>query len=129
MILGNGKQLENKQEDRQSVWLFSNEKELKSLIKNNKNVSATKKFKKEYHRLQKFNFFSTNITYIKEYEFDKGYEIISRNPKPVIFLIDEKAKEKGIELFLLFYVSKQNKQNDILFTSTKKIELKINLIY
>lgn len=123
MMFGNGEPLQ----DEQSVWLFSSPKNLKILMANNKNISATKEFQSRYSTLDPFFKVSTdNMKYIRDYEFDTGYETIRRNPKPAFFQIDKNAKE--IVLYLTFYVSKPDKKfPDLLFTRAKIMELKIKI--
>ena len=96
-------------------------------MEENKNVSATKEFQSRFNNLDMFFNISThNMKYIRDYEFDKGYEIIRRNPKPAFFQIDENIKE--IVLYLTFYVSKPDKKfPNILFTRAKIMELKIKI--
>jgi len=123
MMLGDGNPLEKGQ----NVWLFSAQKTLKWLMTNNKNISATKEFQ---NRFSDFNLFFNSpfngVQLFSGYKFDNDYEVISGNPKPVIFQVKEDTKE--ISLFLTFYVSKPDKKNPcMLFTKAKIIELKIKI--
>jgi hypothetical protein len=121
MMLGNGNSLEKEQ----SVWLFSSQKNIKWLMENNKNVSATKEFQSHYSDLSIF-FKSNHAQLFSGYKFDNEYEVIKGNPKPVIFQINKGVKE--ISLFLTFYVSKPDKKfSNMLFTKAKTIELKIKV--
>jgi hypothetical protein len=123
MIVGNGEYLQNDY----CVWWFSSPKKLKYLMKSNKNISSTKKFKRRYSNLNMFYDISDNkMQYIRDYEFDNGYEIVSRNPKPVFFKIDKNAKET--ELSLTLFVSKPDKKfRDLFFARAKTVELNIKI--
>ncbi len=123
MMFGNGKNIENEHR----IWLFSSPKSLESLLKSNKNISATKEFKSRYYDLDMFyNIPANNMQYIRDYEFDNSYEIISRNPKPAFFKIDKNAKE--VAVFLTLYVSKSTKKfQDLFLTRAKTVELNIKI--
>jgi hypothetical protein len=123
MMLGNGNPLEKEQ----SVWLFSSQKNVKWLIANNKNVSATKEFQKRYFDMNVFfNSLPNSVQLFNGYKFDNDYEVISKNPKAVIFQMNKDTKE--ISLFLTFYVSKPDKKfANMLFTKAKIIEVKLKI--
>jgi len=123
VMFGNGEMLT----DGVRLWLFSSPKRLEALMKNDKNISATKEFKRRYNDLDMFYHVpANNMQYIRAYEFDNSYEIVSRNPKPAFFKIDKNAK--GIGLFLTIYVSKPDKKfQDLFFAKAKKVELNIKI--
>ena len=123
MMLGNGNPLGKEQ----SLWLFSSQKNLKWLMANNKNVSATKEFQNRFFELNIFfNTLSNNVQLFSGHKFDNDYEVVSGSPKPVIFQVKPETKE--MTLFLTFYVSKPDKKcSSMLFTKAKIIELKIKV--
>ena len=123
ILFGNGKSLQNEYH----VWLFSKSVSLKKLVKSNKTIASTGEFKSRYDKFHSFCDISDgNMQYIQDYEFDNGYEIVSKNPKPTFFKIDKNAKKTT--LFLRLYVSKPTKKlQDLFFARAKMIEITIKI--
>jgi hypothetical protein len=118
LMFGDGEELP----DGLCVWLFSPEVLVKDFLDKNKNVTANKKFKKSNSELNRF-YDGDGFKYISKYNFDEGYEIIKKNPKPAFFQVTN----SDIELYLYFYVSAKNKKSNLneLITKTKPIKITI----
>jgi len=120
VMLGNDKRLA----DEQSVWMFSEEMNLADFMRINRNVGATKSFKKQHAEL---NSLLTSQRKIKIHrKFDEGYEVILKNAKPVFLKIDETASGQ-FSFYLQFYVATSNEKYPYVLTAKcKPVEIKMN---
>lgn len=121
ILFGDGEELHNEL----SVWLFSPTMLLKDFLEKNKHVAAHKKFKKSNAELNRF-YDSKGCKYISKYNFDDGYEIIKKNPKPVFFQVTD----SNIELYLYFYVTTKNKKSYMneFIAKTKPVKITIKTL-
>ena len=96
-----------------SVWMFDKTLDLNTFLKQNRNVGATKTFKKHNKELVRFYEQSENIE--KYVLFDYGFERVQSSPKPVFFQVKDPAKP--MQLRLRFYVASAQRDGMNLLTS------------
>jgi len=107
----------------QSVWLFSQDMPLADLIKKNHNVSAAKAFKQRNTELNTVLIQNKKITLYRD--FDDGYEVVTKNAKPVFFSITENAAVP-LTFYLQFYVAKSDSKYPYIFVAKcKPIEIEL----
>ena len=107
------------------VWMFDKTIPLSDFLKQNKNVVASKTFKKYSVRLESFYEQSENVE--KYTFFDRGFECVQASPKPVFFRI--KDSSVPVKLKLKFYVAlEKNDQTQALTSEAGIIKITINLI-
>jgi len=107
-----------------SVWVFSEEVDLADLMKANRNVSAEKVFKKQSAMFNTVLLPCDKMTLYRA--FDNGYEVITKNAKPLFFEIQNLSPNQPIRFSLQFYVAKPNASFPYLFIATcKPIEFEL----
>jgi len=84
-----------------AVLMFDKTVGLQEFLKQNKNVAASKTFKKQNARLIRFYDQSENVE--KHAFFDHGFESVTAAPRPVFFRIKDPAKPALLKL--TFYVT------------------------
>lgn len=110
--------------DEQTVWMFSEEMHLANLVKNNRNVSATKSFQQQHSELK--TVLRPNRQIKLRRTFDDGYEIIKKNALPVFFEINNSLSDSLLTFYLQFYVAKTDNRNAYVFTAKcKPIEVQL----
>lgn len=107
-----------------AVWMFDKTVPLNDFLKSNKQISASKTFKKQLNRLESFFSQSENIE--KHTWFDNGFEFVQDNPKPVFFKVIDPSKP--VVLKLRFYASSENNNRTQVLTSETGIaKITINI--
>ena len=107
-----------------SVWMFDKATDLNNFLKQNRNVTVTKPFKKQIIRLARFFEQSENIE--KYALFDQGFESVQSAPKPVFFRMTD--PNKPAQLRLKFYVAIDKNDGTRMFTSEAgAIKITVNL--
>jgi len=97
-----------------SVWLFSKETDFAELQKKNRNVNASKSFKNQNKRLNRFLSFHEKLRLFRS--FEDGYEIVKKNAKPVFLEILNPSTSSETLLFALqFYVTQPDANYPSLF--------------
>lgn len=110
MILGQ----EINKRNPQTVWMFRNSCQLDELLKKNRNLKASKDFKKRNEHIESFFESSDNI---KLMDFPDDFEKVGSTPKPVFFEV--KDANKPFELKLKFYISIPDKDETIQVLTAK----------
>jgi len=109
----------------QSVWMFSENLSLSTLMKKNHNVSATKAFKQRNSELNTVLISHKKITLYRG--FDDGCEIVVQNTKPVFFSIQE-GTIGTLTFYLQFYVAKSDSKYPYVFIAKcKPIEIELTI--
>ena len=110
----------------QTVWMFSKELSYSDLITIDKNVSATKNFKKQNPVLKKV---LPNHAKMALYRtFDNGYEIVQKNAKPLLIEIQNPLPGEVLQFSLQFYVAKPEKKlPHSLFARCKPVEVELRI--
>jgi hypothetical protein len=85
----------------QALWMFDKPVSLTDFLKWNKQVGASKTFKKQMNQLE--SFFSQSENVEKFTWFDNGFEQVQVSPKPVFFKVGDPTKP--VVLKLKFYTS------------------------
>jgi len=108
-----------------SVWLFAKDTELAGLMKNNKNVSASKAFKNQNRMLNKFTN-SRKLTFFRP--FEDGYEVVKKNAKPVFFDMSNVAPNETLTFTLQFYVAQPDNNYPYVFMAKcKPVEIELTI--
>ena len=120
MIVGN----DNGISGNNAVWMFDKAIVLNDFLKENKNVTTAKAFKKQINNLESFFSQSENIS--KHTYFDNGYEYVQSSPKPVFFKVEDPAKP--VVLKLKFYTSSEKSdRSQVLASEAGIVKITINL--
>jgi hypothetical protein len=100
IMIGNDTELDN----RQSVWMFSEEMNFARLQRKDRNVRASTTFKKKNPSCNPVLLYHKNMTLQRD--FDDGYEIVKKNAKPIFLEIINRSSNQSLRFSLQFYVSK-----------------------
>jgi len=107
-----------------SILMFDQAVALTGFLKKYKNMAASKTFKKQSARLERFFDQSENIE--KHAFFDNGFESVSSSPKPVFFRIIDPSKPA--QLRLKFYVASSKGDGVHTLTSESgQVRITVNL--
>jgi hypothetical protein len=106
-----------------SVWCFSEEMDFVELMKNNRNVSAAKLFKKQNAVLSTVLMPYSKMTLHRT--FDDGYEIVKKNVKPFFFEIHNLSSGEPLKFSLQFYVTKPAAVPYFFIAKCKPIEFEL----
>ena len=111
-------------DDKQCVWMFSEEMNFADLMKKNRNVNATKTFKSKNTTCNPVLVYHQNITLHRT--FDDGYEIVKKNAKPILFEISNLSSNKSLKFSLQFYVTQPDGNYPyVFFAKCKPIEIEL----
>ena len=120
MIVGDEKGISGNQ----TLWMFDKAVSLADFLKWNKQVGASKDFKKQMNQLETFFGQSENVE--KFTGFDHGFEQVQASPKPVFFKVNDPTKP--VLLKLKFYTSNEKPDRSQELTSEAGIvKITINL--
>jgi len=109
----------------QSVWLFSEEIALNTLMRMNRNVNAGNTFKGRNAMFEKMLVASKGVKLYRP--FDDGYEMIKKNVKPVFFTVVN-PNSNMLELTLQLYVSKHEGNYPCFFIAKcRPVKIEINI--
>ena len=108
-----------------SVWFFAKDIDLAELIKKNRNVSASKSFKKQNRVLNRISYHRKMTLYRA---FEDGYEVVKKNAKPIFFEISNLAPNESISFSLQFYVAQPDTNFPyVLLAKCKPIDIELTI--